>query len=167
MKKLFVLVLLLLILGTSYWYAVKKNQPVAPLETEKPLADSQPTNPAFKITMFGGIGVAQSQGQSYLVDQKGLTLYLNTKDEGRANNTKPACNTSCEKTWLPYLYDGVSGGIASGSKDPLLSRLNIYTRTDGQMQYALGTKPLYRYVYDQTQGELKGAGSTGWEIARP
>jgi predicted lipoprotein with Yx(FWY)xxD motif len=148
MKKLFVLIILLAILGGAYEYSLRSNQPVPAIDTESPIAnETGSNNTPFKVTLFGGIGVAQAQGQSYLTDQDGHTLYIDTNDEGRKSTEKPACNSECEKTWIPYLYDGVSGGIAPGSKDPLLSRFNIYTRADGQKQYSLGTKPLYRYVY--------------------
>lgn len=167
MKKLFVLAILLLVLGGSYWFSVKKNQPALVVQTENNPSTTTQTDTAFKVTLFGGIGVAQAQGGSYLVDQGGLTLYYNTQDEGRSATAKPACSAECEKTWLPYLYDGVSGGIAPNSKDPLLSRLNFYTRADGQKQYSLGTKPLYRYVFDQKSGEQNGIGTTNWVVARP
>lgn len=168
MKKIILLLILLVVLGLSYEYSRRQTRvstPVAVEPTQSAVETQTVVKP--KITMFGGIGVARTNDDTYMVDQEGRTLYFNTQDEGRKSTTKPVCDSTCEKTWLPYLYDGKSGGIAQNSKDPFLSRLNFYTRSDGQRQYSLGTKPLYRYTEDTQSGEKKGESISEWQVARP
>ncbi len=160
MKKIILLVLVLVLAG-AYWFSMQKVGGPKPAGQKSATLNSN-------ITLFGGIGIAKDGNNSYLVDQNGMTLYANLQDQNRSSTAKPACNAECEKLWVPYLYDGKSGGIATGSKDPFLSKFNLYTRADGQKQYSIGTQPLYRYLFDRKQGDMEGGkGILNWEIVKP
>ena len=62
--------------------------------------------------------------------------------------------------------DETDPGI-SQSTDPLLMKLNAFTRADGKLQYALGNQPLYRNVDDIKLGDVNGAVDNDWMVARP
>lgn len=96
---------------------------------------------------------------SYLTDSKGMTLYVYTLDE----RLKSKCDIMCQKTWRPFIYDGVNLDLYS---DKLSQRLNVLKRDDGSSQYAYGIKPLYYYINDNKPGDINGlaTGNRDWEV---
>jgi predicted lipoprotein with Yx(FWY)xxD motif len=91
---------------------------------------------------------------TYVVDAKGMTLYLFGKDKGK----KSSCNGACAKVWSPLIVKG-KPTAGSGLKASLLSTI---TRTGGAKQVTYGGHPLYHYDDDKKAGQTKGQGSTAF-----
>lgn len=128
----------------------------APGDTETPTA--APVN-----TPSGPATVTVSQNDtlgSFLVDDKGMTLYLYTKDS--PNTT--VCYGKCATAWPPLLTNGapVAGDGADSTK------LGTITRTDGTTQVTYNGWPLYYYVKDMKAGDTTGqnVGSV-WYVLSP
>ena len=172
-KKLLILIGILVILaGVAYGMikfvsksAYSTNAGVNKTTRVVPPTTGEKTTVLAKIN--GPVGtVASANGESYLVNKDSYTLYVNNKDAlGPNKDFKTVCDSTCEKTWKPYLLDTKTAGITK-SDDPLLSKINIFKRADGQQQYALGTQPLFLYSLDTKPGEVRGI-SADWAIAKP
>jgi len=94
---------------------------------------------------------------TYLVDAKGMTLYLFDKDKEPG---KSVCYGGCAKSWPPYAPE-------AGQPEPV-SPLTVITRDDGTKQYAYKGRPLYYYVKDSGPGDVKGEGvGKAWWIVKP
>jgi predicted lipoprotein with Yx(FWY)xxD motif len=99
----------------------------------------------------------------FIVDGKGLTLYLFEKDKA----AKSACYASCAKVWAPLITSGkptVGAGVAG-------SRIGTTRRTDGKLQATYGGHPLYHYDDDHKPGQTEGQGSKAfgaeWYVVAP
>lgn len=96
-----------------------------------------------------GAPTVKAAGSSYgtiLVDGRGRTLYLFTRD-GRGPSR---CAGACAQAWPPLIVRGtpVAGpGAAAG-------RLGTVRRRDGRLQATYGGTPLYRYVGDRRAGQI-------------
>ncbi|MGN6030803.1 MAG: COG4315 family predicted lipoprotein [Thermomicrobiales bacterium] len=94
-----------------------------------------------------------------LVDGKGMTLYLFTKDE----KGKSTCYDTCAANWPPLtaeepltLPDGVEG------------TLTLIDRTDGTKQVAYNDIPLYLWVKDTKPGDTTGQDvGEVWYVVHP
>ena len=99
----------------------------------------------------------------YIVDGKGLTLYLFEKDKGG----KSACYGSCAKVWAPLL---TSGKPMAGS-GVTASKVGTTKRKDGALQATYNGHPLYHYDDDHSPGQTKGQGSklfgAEWYVLAP
>jgi predicted lipoprotein with Yx(FWY)xxD motif len=97
---------------------------------------------------------------SFLVDSKGMTLYLYTKDAPGTSN----CYGSCASYWPPLLTTGapVAGtGVTA-------SLLGTTTRTDGTTQVTYNGWPLYYYTSDNAAGDTTGENVQGiWFVITP
>jgi len=85
---------------------------------------------------------------SLLVDDKGMTLYLFTKDT--PNTT--VCYDKCATAWPPLLTTGAP--VAGEGVDASL--LGTTTRTDGTVQVTYNGWPLYYYEKDKAPGDVVG-----------
>jgi predicted lipoprotein with Yx(FWY)xxD motif len=97
---------------------------------------------------------------SFLVDDKGMTLYLFTKDT--PNTT--VCYEKCAVAWPPLLTTGdpVAG---EGVDSSLLGTTN---RTDGTVQVTYNGWPLYYYEKDKAPGDVVGQDVGGvWFVISP
>lgn len=85
-----------------------------------------------------------------LVDSKGRTLYLFSRDTG----TMSECNGACAVNWPPLRASGkpTSG---SGAKASLIS---MSTRSDGTRQVTYNGHPLYLFKNDGKPGDTNGEG---------
>jgi predicted lipoprotein with Yx(FWY)xxD motif len=113
-------------------------------------ASSTPT-PATGDTSGGSAEVDVSQNTtlgSYLVDSKGMTLYIYTKDTPNTSN----CYGSCATAWPPLLTNGAP--TAGNGVDASL--LSTTTRTDGTTQVTYNGWPLYYFVSDKAAGDTSG-----------
>jgi predicted lipoprotein with Yx(FWY)xxD motif len=96
---------------------------------------------------------------NFLVDSKGMTLYLFTKDTSGVSN----CNGGCLKAWPPLLAQGnlVAGPGVTG-------KLGEITRSDGAKQVTYDGMPLYYWASDVKPGDTTGQGVGGvWFIVPP
>ena len=94
-----------------------------------------------------------------LVDGKGMTLYMFTKD----SDGKSACSGPCASTWAALTVTGAPGagkGIDHGD-------LGTIKRDDGATQVTYYGHPLYRYGPDNKPGDVNGHGVGGvWFAVR-
>jgi predicted lipoprotein with Yx(FWY)xxD motif len=96
----------------------------------------------------------------FLVDAKGMSLYLYTKD---TPNTS-VCYDKCATAWPPLLVEGAP--TASQGIDG--AKLGTTTRTDGTKQVTFNGWPLYYYIKDTKAGDVVGQGvGTVWYLLTP
>jgi len=97
---------------------------------------------------------------SFLVDSKGMTLYLFTNDTAGKSN----CNGGCLSNWPPLLTNGapVAGdGVTA-------SMLGTITRSDGTTQVTYNGWPLYYFIGDKAAGDTKGENvANSWYVMTP
>ena len=97
---------------------------------------------------------------SFLVDAKGMTLYLYTKD---SPNTS-ACYGGCATIWPPLL----TTGAATAGAGVTASLLGTTKRTDGTTQVTYNGWPLYYYAGDKATGDTTGENVQGvWFVITP
>jgi predicted lipoprotein with Yx(FWY)xxD motif len=92
------------------------------------------------------ITVRKSQYGPILFDGADRAIYLFTRDASRAST----CSGSCARAWPPVLTKGApqpSGGLPGA--------LGRTRRRDGSLQVSYGGHPLYYYVGDVKQGEIR------------
>jgi len=95
-----------------------------------------------------------------LTDNKGMTLYLYTKDEPNVSN----CYDQCAQNWPPLLVTTGSPVAAAG----LAGMLGLTTRKDGSKQVTYNGVPLYYWVKDTKPGETTGQGvGNVWFVVPP
>ena len=99
----------------------------------------------------------------YIVDGKGLTLYLFEKDKGG----KSACYSTCAKVWAPL----ITSARPRAGAGVVASKIGTTKRKDGKLQATYGGHPLYHYDDDHKPGQTKGEGSKAfgaeWYIVAP
>lgn len=88
---------------------------------------------------------------SVLVDGKGMTLYLFTKD----TPNKSVCEAQCLAAWPALLGRPTAG---SGVDD---SKLATLTRSDGSTQASYNGWPLYYWMNDAAPGDVSGQNVNG------
>ena len=96
------------------------------------------------------VGVSSVGLGNVLVDSKGRTLYLFTRDSG----TMSECNGPCAVNWPP-LRAPRNPAIGSGARDSLVSTT---TRSDGMRQVTYHGHPLYLFKNDSKAGDTNGEG---------
>jgi predicted lipoprotein with Yx(FWY)xxD motif len=83
-----------------------------------------------------------------LVDSKGMTLYMFTKDEADKSN----CNAACLANWPPLLAaDNIKVGEGVDA-----SKLGTTATTDGRKMVTYNHFPLYYWVKDTKAGDTTG-----------
>src|SRR3954464_3570179 len=114
---------------------------------------AQPAEPLVKTATDPQLG-------KILVDSKGMTLYLYSRDE----KEKSTCYMQCETNW-PILRPG--SGEPTGSAD-INGKLGVIDRTDGTKQVTYNDIPLYYWHLDEKAGDTKGQAVGGvWWILPP
>ena len=94
-------------------------------------------------------------GQTYVMYQDHMSLYTYAKDRAGISN----CYGSCLDNWIPATLD---------ADTKLGKNYTLVKRSDGTMQAAFRSFPLYLYRKDQKPGDLNGDGIDGvWHLARP
>ncbi len=92
------------------------------------------------------VKAARSSYGTILVDGRGLTLYLFTRDERGPSR----CAGACARAWPPLI---VRGTLAAGP-GAAAAKLGTVRRRDGRLQATYGGRPLYRYVGDRRAGQI-------------
>ncbi len=96
------------------------------------------------------IGVSNESLGNILVNSKGRTLYLFTRDSG----TMSECSGACAVNWPPLRATG-KPTIGSGATASLTSTTN---RSDGAQQVTYNGHPLYLFKGDNSPGDTNGQG---------
>ena len=128
-------------------------------------ATSMPADTATASSAMSGAAATvnvskNSKYTAFLVDGKGMTLYLFTKDSPGTST----CSGNCEKSWPPLLTTGTP--VAGTGVDA--SKFGTFTRTDGTTQVTYNGWPLYYYAKDQQPGDTNGDGvGSVWYLITP
>lgn len=109
-------------------------------------AASAPAGAASADATTLALAMSDSSLGSILVDGKGMTLYLFTKD---SPNTS-ACTDQCLIAWPPLLGKPTAGSGVDGSK------LGSFQRADGTTQATYNGWPLYYWKADAQPGDVLG-----------
>jgi predicted lipoprotein with Yx(FWY)xxD motif len=105
--------------------------------------DGATTTAAEEMT---GVGTADTDLGTILVDAEGFTLYVFTNDTGGESS----CYDDCAATWPPVPGDAAIGsGVDAGI-------FGTTARTDGTEQLTVNDQPLYRYAPDASPGDTTG-----------
>ena len=145
--------------------ACASASPIVPTATTAPaeptMAPSTSTSQASMASGPAMVGVGQNAALgSYLVDSKGMTLYVFSNDTAN----KSTCSATCATNWPPLLTNGsptAGTGVTS-------SLLGTTTRADGSMQVTYSGWPLYYFAGDKAAGDTKGEGVKNlWSVMNP
>jgi len=124
----------------------------SPAPTAAPATALPPTAvPAATSTPVAGTSIMAGKNDAlgaFLVDDKGMTLYLFTKDTPNTSN----CYDKCATAWPALLTTG--NPVAGDGVDA--SKLGTTTRTDGAVQVTYNGWPLYYYAKDKAPGDVVG-----------
>ena len=111
------------------------------------------------FTVMAGVPENKIGLGSFLVDGKGMTLYIFKSDSSGASN----CGADCADTWPPLT---VSGSAAPTAGPGLTGKLGVITRSDGAKQVTYNGWPLYYFSGDQRPGDTLGQAIAGlWFVA--
>jgi predicted lipoprotein with Yx(FWY)xxD motif len=137
----------------NVWYVINP-QGMSAAPTSTPTAAAA-TSGAATIN----VGTSTTLG-SFLVDSKGMTLYLFTNDTPNTST----CYDSCAGYWPPLLTTGapIAGtGVTA-------SMLGTTKRTDGTTQVTYNGWPLYYYASDTVAGDTTGENVQSiWFVVTP
>ena len=129
----------------------------APVDTLAPTAAASSSVAATGASVM--LGTDATLG-SFLVDAKGMTLYLFTKDTPNTST----CYDKCATAWPPLLTTGAP--VAASGVDA--SKLGTTTRTDGSVQATYNGWPLYYFAKDTKPGDITGQNVGGvWFVISP
>lgn len=123
---------------------VPASQPAASVSSSAPAPASSSAPAADEATLT--LMMADSTLGSVLVDGKGMTLYLFTKD----SPNKSVCEGDCLAAW-PALMGVPKAG--TGVDD---SKLGSLKRSDGSTQASYNGWPLYYWTKDTKPGDVTG-----------
>jgi predicted lipoprotein with Yx(FWY)xxD motif len=97
------------------------------------------------------VSTGHVQRGTVLVDSRGRTLYLFTKDHGSST-----CYGPCAVVWPPLLAKGtLVAKQGSAVKQNLLGKVR---RRNGTFQVTYNHHPLYLYSGDKRRGDMRGQG---------
>lgn len=98
---------------------------------------------------------------SFLVDGKGMTLYLFKKDA--PNKSVCSAANGCIEKWPVFFAEKVTAGAALKPTD-----FGTITREDGKMQTTYKGQPLYYYAKDKAVDNIYGQGLNNvWYVVTP
>lgn len=164
MRKILVIVIALIVIVAIVYVGVKgvrrvmrhqqSDQAQEEGMTATPTAmTTQAASPSANSVYMMKTGAAGS----YMTDPKGMTLYTFDKDTKGVSN----CSGTCLTTWPAY------GAATANAQGALPANISVIKRTDGSMQYALNSMPLYYYSLDKAAGDTNGDGVGGvWHVAK-
>jgi predicted lipoprotein with Yx(FWY)xxD motif len=117
------------------------------------------TSAAAQQAAEGTVAVANTGLGGVLVDAKGRTLYVFTKDKG----DQSVCSGKCAVAW-PALT--VTGAATPGTGVEA-SLLSTSKQANGSSQVTYGGKPLYHFAGDKAPGDTNGQGLNGvWWVVK-
>jgi predicted lipoprotein with Yx(FWY)xxD motif len=130
------------------WYAISPSgQEIdnSPQAVADPTPDPVPSSTEPTIT----VATDSSLGE-YLVDGKGMTLYIFTRDTADKSN----CTGDCLVAWPPLLTQG-NPILGPGTDD---SKIGSTLLADGTRIVTYNHRPLYYYIKDTKPGDVTGQG---------
>lgn len=143
--------------AASPYYSVPATQAPAGTQAPAPTVASGAAAPAAAAQVALG---KSDQFGSFLVDAKGMSLYLYTKD---SPNTS-VCYDKCATAWPPLL----TSGAPVGGDGLDASKFGTTTRTDGTTQVTYNSWPLYYFAKDKQPGDTTGQNvGNVWYLVAP
>ncbi len=133
-----------------------------PAATQPPAAKSAPATLAPEATPSAPamLGVASGSLGSFLVDGKGMTLYVLAKDSPGTST----CTGACATLWPPLL----NAGAPQAGSGVDASKLGTLTRADGTTQVTYNGWPLYDFSKDTKPGDTNGQNYKNiWSVISP
>jgi predicted lipoprotein with Yx(FWY)xxD motif len=138
--------------------------------TTTPAATAPATGTATSAAPTGGsttaaaavdLKTASSSAGKIVVDAKGMSVYLFTKDTKGSGTS--ACTGACLSTWPPALTTA-----AAPAADGVTGTLGTITTPTGAKQLTLNGLPLYYFAQDKNPGDILGQGvNSVWYLASP
>jgi predicted lipoprotein with Yx(FWY)xxD motif len=130
----------------SVWFVVSAAGDKVEMAAATPATEATKA-PVAAVATTVDLGKNDKLG-SFLVDDKGMTLYLFTKDTPNTST----CYNGCATAWPPLLttVNPVAGKGVEASK------LGTTKRTDGTVQITYNGWPLYYYAKDKAAGDVVG-----------
>jgi predicted lipoprotein with Yx(FWY)xxD motif len=123
-------------------------------------APTATTAPVMAATSMTVTVVTNASLDKFLVDDKGMSLYLFTKDTPGKSN----CSGGCLVNWPPLL----TKGAPAAGMGVTASKLGTITLADGSLQVTYNNLPLYYYAGDKTAGDVNGQGiGNNWFVVAP
>ncbi len=117
-----------------------------------PAAQSAGSGVEIKVSSNDSLG-------KFLVDGKGMTLYLYTKDSPGVS----VCKDGCLDAWPALITDG-----DPQTGEGVTGKLGTITRDDGTKQVTYNDAPLYYYASDTKPGDTTGQGvGSVWYVVAP
>jgi predicted lipoprotein with Yx(FWY)xxD motif len=142
------------------------NRATATLEvppTETPVPPSTPApNPTVLVGRAAGMN-------PFLVDGRGMTLYILRKDTPGAGSTAPVlwgCASGCADNWPAYIPQAGAGSALLAGPG-VTGVLGVFTRPDGARQVTYNGWPLYYFAGDKNPGDVHGDGVGNLWAAAP
>lgn len=124
---------------------------VAALALVPGIATASAPRDGARVVAVTAIGTGHVKRGVVLVDGRGRTLYLFTRDHGGS-----ACYGRCASVWPPLL---AKGRVIAKHGSAVQSRLLGTTRRkDGALQVTYSHHPLYLYSRDKRAGAVHGQG---------
>lgn len=131
--------------------------PVATASAMPVATDTVASAPSSAATVM--VGQNATLG-SFLVDSKGMTLYLYTTDTPGTST----CTAGCASIWPPLLTTGAP--VAGQGVNAAM--LGTTQRADGTTQVTYNSWPLYYFASDSAAGDTNGEGKGGvWYVITP
>jgi predicted lipoprotein with Yx(FWY)xxD motif len=116
-----------------------------------PTVVAQPVPPSAQVRSHPQLG-------DVLVDARGMTLYVSTRDAPDAS----ACFGPCSQVWPPLLAGPGDPVPGEGLRVPL----GTLARPEGGRQVTYAGRPLYLFSQDVTPGDAHGQGFDGvWFVS--
>ena len=133
----------------------------APASVQSTATTAPAASPTIAAPLEAVINVATDPKLGeILVDGKGMTLYMFTKDEPDKSN----CAGDCLAKWPPLLTQG-SPKLGDGVDDSLVGTATL---ADGSMIVTYNKMPLYYWVNDAKPGDTTGQGvGDVWYVVSP
>jgi predicted lipoprotein with Yx(FWY)xxD motif len=97
---------------------------------------------------------------SYLVDARGMTLYIFKSDTPGVSN----CGAGCASAWPPL---DIKAGLTPAGGSGVTGKLSVFKRSDGSVQVTYNGWPLYYFSGDTNPGDANGQGIAGLWFAAP
>ncbi len=152
-----VIIVILGIVGYTNKHQIKLLLMGQPSPTPEAITGTSPANPNGS-TITGDVVTTQTSSVKgpYVADSKGRTLYIYDKDQPNVSN----CSGACASIWPPY--------TTPSAPATLPAHVTTFTRTDGTIQFAYNSQPLYYYNLDKKIGDVNGDGvGKVWHLVKP
>ena len=129
------------------------------IPSRTPTTTMAPTQPPVSSGPAVMLGIQKSGLGSFLVDSRGMTLYIFQSDTVGVSK----CGADCASAWPPL---AIKTGLTPTGGPGVTGRLGVLKRSDGSLQVTYDGWPLYYFSGDTNPGDTNGQGIGGlWFVA--